>query len=172
MPNSGAFRSLHCLIYKVLALTARRRNICYLITNLSVCQALFSTFFKSFVPEPFGSFGQLIEYIRSSSVCQVLFSTFSKFFQRFEAFLPLSRTAWLFYQTFHRLSSTFFDFFQSFFRRSPSRSPGPDSLPNIADSLPNVNTFFQKNRNFFFLFYKTFPAPRDIVESSFRCLNI
>ena len=43
---SGAFRSLHCLIYKVLARAAQRRNSCYLITSVPVCQALFSTFFE------------------------------------------------------------------------------------------------------------------------------
>ena len=48
MPNSGAFRSLHCLIYKVLARAAQRRNIWYLTTFSSICQVLFSTFFKIF----------------------------------------------------------------------------------------------------------------------------
>ena len=48
MPNSGAFRSLHCLIYKVLVPSAFRRNICYSITLFRTCQALFSTSFEIF----------------------------------------------------------------------------------------------------------------------------
>ena len=45
---SGAFRSLHCLIYKVLARPPQRRNVLYLTTSVSFCQALFSTFSKFF----------------------------------------------------------------------------------------------------------------------------
>ena len=83
VPNSGAFRSLHCLIYKVLARAAQRRNSCYLITSGSVCQVLFSTFFKIFFALSFPnrlSLRQLGYYIRPSGVCQVLFSSFLKTF--------------------------------------------------------------------------------------------
>ena len=45
---SGAFRSLHCLIYKVLARPPQRRNVLYLTTSFGFCQALFSTFSKFF----------------------------------------------------------------------------------------------------------------------------
>ena len=83
MPNSGAFRSLHCLIYKVLARAAQRRNICYLITSDSVCQVLFSTFFKIFFRT------QLSEPSVSQTAClfyqtfQSLSSTFFKFLENF-----------------------------------------------------------------------------------------
>ena len=83
MPNSGAFRSLHCLIYKVLARAAQRRNICYLITSDSVCQVLFSTFLKIFFRT------QLSEPSASQTAClfyqtfQSLSSTFFKFLENF-----------------------------------------------------------------------------------------
>ena len=83
MPNSGAFRSLHCLIYKVLARAAQRRNICYLITSDSVCQVLFSTFSKSFFVLSFPNrlpLRQLAYFTRPFRVCQVLFSSFLKTF--------------------------------------------------------------------------------------------
>ena len=83
MPNSGAFRSLHCLIYKVLARAAQRRNICYPITSDSVCQVLFSTFFKIFFRT------QLSEPSAPQTAClfyqtfQSLSSTFSSFLKTF-----------------------------------------------------------------------------------------
>ena len=83
MPNSGAFRSLHCLIYKVLAPSAQRRNIYYLSTTFSVCQVLFSTFFEVvFYLAAFRFAEKLSDYIRPFLACQALFSSFQKFFQR------------------------------------------------------------------------------------------
>ena len=45
--NSGAFGSLHCLIYKVLARAPSERKLYYLTTFNRLCQALFSTFFEA-----------------------------------------------------------------------------------------------------------------------------
>ena len=62
---------------------AQRRNICYLITSDSVCQVLFSTFFKIFFCT------QLSEPSASQTAClfyqtfQSLSSTFFKFLENF-----------------------------------------------------------------------------------------
>ena len=84
--NSGAFRSLHCLIYKVLAPLRSARNIHYFTTTFSVCQALFQLFSKFFAPAS----------RRGCSVAQLsyhrrfrLSSTFFDFFQNlFRTGLP------------------------------------------------------------------------------------
>ena len=79
---SGAFRSLHCLIYKVLAPPPQRRNTRYFTTGSLVCQALFSTFFKSFS-------GALNLAARSQTACSFYQNSgplSSPFFQFLELF--------------------------------------------------------------------------------------
>ena len=132
---TGAFRSLHCLIYKVLAPLRLSAVPEYLTTSLPVCQALFSTFFKVFsdsTPQ-FSSLGQVlarasqrrnIRYLTTfAPVCQALFSTSSKFFLRLTPGSPVSPTAQLDYHILPTLSIPSPYFFRLFFN-FPSATAG------------------------------------------------
>ena len=144
MPNSGAFRSLHCLIYKVLAPSAQRRNIYYLTTLFRTCQVLFSISFEIFFHTRFVSFFSCL--VRSFciipdslSLVKYFFRFLSKSFPLSAVVLPYRQTAQLVYQTLPDLSSLFFDSIKSFFStRSfavPCRTPVPsDSLCSIANA--------------------------------------
>ena len=126
MPNSGAFRSLHCLIYKVLAPSAQRRNIYYLTTLFRTCQVLFSISFEIFFHTRFVSFFSCL--VRrfciipdSLSLVKYFFRFLSKSFPLSAVVLPYRQTAQLVYQTLPDLSSLFSTqsnlFFDSLFRR-------------------------------------------------------
>ena len=153
MPNSGAFRSLHCLIYKVLARAAQRRNICYLITSDSVCQVLFSTFFKIFFRT------QLSEPSASQTAClfyqtfQSLSSTFFKFLENF--FRPRCPLRLRLRQLadFSRFKSVCQVLFQTFFKLlSPARCSC--SFPSW-EALPFYHTQFCLS-SLFSTFFKLF----------------
>ena len=117
MSPSGAFRSLHCLIYKVLARPPQRRSMFYLTTSSGFCQALFSTFSKFF-----RRLSQLFAALSDSSFILPELPEFVKHFFRFaRSFFALDagttaafQTACLLYQTFPPLStfsSKIFHFF-------------------------------------------------------------
>ena len=132
MPNSGAFRSLHCLIYKVLAPSAQRRNIYYLTTLFRTCQVLFSISFEIFSHTRFVSFSSCL--VRSFciipdslSLVKYFFRFLPKSFPLSAVVLPYRQTAQLVYQTLPDLSSLFFDSIKSFFRLA--LSPSPAALP-------------------------------------------
>ena len=86
MPNSGAFRSLHCLIYKVLVPSAQRRNIYYSITLSRTCQVLFSISFETFFPV-LNSLSQAAQIALSLYRTRSLLS--SPFFDFFRNLFPL-----------------------------------------------------------------------------------
>ena len=115
MPNSGAFRSLHCLIYKVLAPSAQRRNINYLSTTLFVCQALFPTSFEVFLqrshPNPSGP-DSLIRLSHLICFVKTYFSSQQNFFRCRPLKLDCSRTACLMYHPVQLLSTPFFALFR------------------------------------------------------------
>ena len=118
--NSGAFRSLHCLIYKVLAqrLSVAEHSLSY--HSFLRLSSTFSTFFKIFFRarlswRPLQKLRYLITLLRT---CQALFSTFPKFFQRFLCSPGLDQKAWLLYHNRFALSSPFFIFLRTF--SSPS----------------------------------------------------
>ena len=153
--NSGAFRSLHCLIYKVLARAAQRRNICYLITSDSVCQVLFSTFFKIFFRT------QLSEPSASQTAClfyqtfQSLSSTFFKFLENF--FRPRRPLRLRLRQLTDssRFKSVCQVLFQTFFKLlSPARRSR--SFPSW-EALPFYHLQFCLS-SLFFDFFQTFSA--------------
>ena len=131
MPNSGAFRSLHCLIYKVLVLPAQRRNAYYLTTLFRACQALFSISFEIFFRARFVCFLCLVRSFciipDSLSLVKYFFRFLSKSFPLSAVVLPYRQTAQLVYQTLPDLSSLFFDSIKSFFRLA--LSPSPAALP-------------------------------------------
>ena len=81
---SGAFRSLHCLIYKVLARPPQRRSMFYLTTSSGFCQALFSTFSKFF--------GACRSFSPLSQTAHLFYQSFlslsSTFFASLEVFSP------------------------------------------------------------------------------------
>ena len=80
--NSGAFRSLHCLIYKVLAPSAQRRNIAILTHRSSFVKPfflLFSKFFRTLIQTHPAS-GQLDYFTTFTPLCQAFFASFLKFF--------------------------------------------------------------------------------------------
>ena len=139
MYPSGAFRSLHCLIYKV---HVPEWNIRYFSTPLSLCQHLFSTFSSSFryllplsglpLPRVRPSFQPIRTYSR-----------------------PPRRTA--------AIILPFIRFVKSFFP-SPPISEGldrrvPDSLINIPLPATLVNYFFPLFPPFFSLFRKCTKPP-------------
>ena len=84
MPNSGAFRSLHCLIYKVLApFRARCGTFTILPQVFRFVKYFFRLFSKSFFVLSFPNrlpLRQLAYFTRPFRVCQVLFSSFLKTF--------------------------------------------------------------------------------------------
>ena len=83
MPNSGAFRSLHCLIYKVLARPLSGGTFAILSHLIQFVKYFFRLFSKSFFVLSFPNhlpLRQLAYFIRPFRVCQVLFSSFLKTF--------------------------------------------------------------------------------------------
>ena len=83
MPNSGAFRSLHCLIYKVLARPLSGGTFAILSHLIQFVKYFFRLFSKSFFVLSFPnrlSLRQLAYFTRPFRVCQVLFSSFLKTF--------------------------------------------------------------------------------------------
>ena len=151
MPNSGAFRSLHCLIYKVLIPLRLVRNIRYSNTLAKLCQALFRLFSKSFSysfrsPEPLESFAILPH---SSALVKHFFQLFQSFFRCPACSAGLAQKAWLSYHTSLSLSSPFFIFLETFFVAPSKRLSVSDSLHNIPNPPRFVNTFFQIFSSFF-----------------------
>jgi len=113
--NSGAFRSLHCLIYKVLApFRVRCGTFTILPQVFRFVKYFFRLFSKSFfVPDSLGPLARKLSYLTTASrVCQPLFSLFSKLFSK--ALFPSapSATARLIYQIPPLLSTPFSIFFQ------------------------------------------------------------
>ena len=142
--NSGAFRSLHCLIYKVLVpLRSRSRNIHYSSTLFQICQALFRLFSQSFLCSPcrFRAARRLCYLTTFPRTCQALFSTFLKFFRSQLRSPGLFHKAWLSYHTSFPLSSPFFISWKLFSLASGKPPSVSDSLTNIPDPSPPVNTF-------------------------------
>ena len=83
--NSGAFRSLHCLIYKVLApFRVRCGTFTILPQVFRFVKYFFRLFSKSFfVPDSPGPLARKLSYLTTASrVCQPLFSLFSKLFSK------------------------------------------------------------------------------------------
>ena len=123
---SGAFRSLHCLIYKVLApsASAAERTLSY-----HVSQLLSSTFFNSF--EVFSalvsafrrSIRQLSYYIRASGVCQVLFSLRFEVLKRFPFGLPPFSDSSSSISELPEFVKCFFHFVENFSALSLARPP-------------------------------------------------
>ena len=133
MSNSGAFRSLHCLIYKVLAPSAQRRNICYFSRFISVCQVLFSTFFKFFstLIRTDHPLRQLDYFTKPSSFCQALFSAFSKLFSLRYRSSSTARDSLLNIPDTSLFVNTFFSSFSIFFL-SPSPHPSYGKPPALS----------------------------------------
>ena len=123
--NSGAFRSLHCLIYKVLApFRVRCGTFTILPQVFRFVKYFFRLFSKSFFvpgsPEPVAR--KLSYFTTSSRACQVLFSTFSKIFFVLTRRRASRSKAWLVYHSSQLLSSPFFTFLKTFFK---ALSPAP-----------------------------------------------
>ena len=115
--NSGAFRSLHCLIYKVLApFRVRCGTFTILPQVFRFVKYFFRLFSKSFFvpgsPEPVAR--KLGYFTTSSRACQVLFSTFSKIFFVLTRRRASRSKAWLVYHSSQLLSSPFFTFLKAF----------------------------------------------------------
>ena len=152
MPNSGAFRSLHCLIYKVLAPSAQRRNIWYFSRSVRVCQVLFSTFF-----EVFSALSSAPVFLPNSlTILSNHFRFVKHYFQLFKTFyrplsLKLDRSRQLWYCTIGTsfCQYLFSAFSKLFYRRRLCSTTARDSLVNIPDNSSFVNTFLQKNRAYF-----------------------
>ena len=123
--NSGAFRSLHCLIYKVLVpLRFALGSVAEHSLSYHRSFGLSSTFFDFFQnlffvpgsPEPVAR--KLGYSTTSSRACQVLFSTFSKIFFVLTRRRASRSKAWLVYHSSQLLSSPFFTFLKTFFKAS------------------------------------------------------
>ena len=121
---SGAFRSLHCLIYKVLARPPQRRNVLYLTTSFCFCQALFQLF-RSF-------FGACLGFPPLSQTAHQAYqssqSLSSTFFTSLKSFL-LSRwhdrrvsDSLLTIPDLSPFVNTFFQLFASFLFSSPQHT--------------------------------------------------
>ena len=147
MHPSGAFRSLHCLIYKV---HASRRNICYLSTSFSVCQVLFSSFFNFFEALSFARFR------RSLGILPYL-SAFVKYF--FQVLFDLIFSA---QHSLYMISKPQ-RFVNPFCIALGDWLSASDSLCNIPFSSTIVNTFFKKFLREFEKLWGTFRRPHDIL---------
>ena len=115
--NSGAFRSLHCLIYKVLApFRVRCGTFTILPQVFRFVKYFFRLFSKSFfVPGSPGPLARKLSYPTTASrVCQPLFSLFSKLFPKPCSQVRPSATARLIYQILPLLSTPFFKIFSKF----------------------------------------------------------
>ena len=166
MPNSGAFRSLHCLIYKVLATAF---SVAEHLLSYHTFSSLSSTFFDFFQNLfrtrllVFGLARKLDYFTTLSRACQALFSTFSNLFSCRSLIFCLRLRAWLFYHAFSGLSSTFFLFLGNLFPWPRPPQLVADSLHTIPNSPSFVKCFFQKFLKLFYFLAKTFPPYRDIV---------
>ena len=106
--NTGAFRSLHCLIYKV---HVPMRNSRYSTTAHLLCQVLFSTFFKVLFQSSTPHHGSSITIPNLRRFVNTLFSSLKMFrITRLQL-----ETARLIYHLPTPLSIPFFDFFILFF---------------------------------------------------------
>ena len=118
MPNSGAFRSLHCLIYKVLAAAfSVAEHLLSYHTFLSLSSTFFDFFQNLFRTRSlvFGLARKLDYFTTLSWACQALFSTFFKIF--FRAARPSSVFAWelSYFITLPRVCQVLFSFFSDIF---------------------------------------------------------
>ena len=164
--NSGAFRSLHCLIYKVLApFRVRCGTFTILPQAFRFVKYFFRLFSKSFfVPGSPELAARKLGYLTTSPLlCQVLFSILFKIFFVLNRCRAFRSRAWLLYHSFLLLSSPFFAFHKTFFQSPGTHAPLGDSSPNISYSRPLVNTFFPVFSCFFQRLAKTFSLIRDIV---------
>ena len=149
---SGAFRSLHCLIYKVLARPPQRRNVLYLTTSFGFCQALFSTFSKFFrrlprlsaaLSDSPSSISELPEFVKS------FFYFVLKFQGAFLSAYRRSQIAHQVYQSFQSLSSTFFTSLKSF-RSLAGTTAAFQTACLLYQTLPHLSTgIFQIFQLFF-----------------------
>ena len=127
------------------------RNIHYLTTSFSVCQVLFSTFFKIFFRT------RLAWACRSEAwlfyhIFQSLSSTFFDFFKNlFRTHSPsgLSLESLISLPQLPAFVKPFFHFPQNFFQRFDSRVPCGDSSLTLPDFSPLVNTLFEVFSVFF-----------------------
>ena len=124
--NSGAFRSLHCLIYKVLAAASVAERFLFYHTFLSLSSTFFN-FFRSFFSTllaPLSASESFVILSHQLSFVKCFFQLFQSFFgPRLASSLFLSK-AWLSYHIRFRLSSAFFRFFWTFSLGPPEpRSP-------------------------------------------------
>lgn len=141
------------------------RNIHYLTTSFSVCQVLFSTFFKIFFRTRLAGACRSEAWL-SYHISLALSSTFFDSFQNLFRTQPLSRLSLESLITLPQLPAfvkPFFRFPQNFFQSPGPRTPLGDSSPNISYSRPLVNTFFPVFSCFFQRLAKTFSLIRDIV---------
>ena len=141
--NSGAFRSLHCLIYKVLApFRVRCGTFTILPQAFRFVKYFFRLFSKSFfVPGSPELAARKLGYLTTSSLlCQVLFSILFKIFFVLNRCRAFRSRAWLLYHSFLLLSSPFFAFHKTFFKalgrtrlsataRLIYHTPAPLSIP-------------------------------------------
>ena len=124
--NSGAFRSLHCLIYKVLAAASVAERFLFYHTFSSLSSTFFN-FFRSFFSTllaPLSASESFVILSHQLSFVKCFFQLFQSFFgARLASSLFLSK-AWLSYHISFRLSSAFFRFFWTFSLGPPEpRSP-------------------------------------------------
>ena len=77
----------------------------------------------------FCSRSQLAHSITLRSICQALFSSFFKFLQRSEFFAPPSRTALIYYQMLHHLSSIILQIFEVIFIICTQENGGSPARP-------------------------------------------
>ena len=147
MPNSGAFRSLHCLIYKVLAaaFSVAERLLSY-HTFSSLSSTFFDFFQIFFVPaRPLRlRLKACLFYHTLLNLSSTFFDSFESFFLpdrsfrfRFESLIILSR--------FLRFVKYFFPFLPLFlFLDSPASAPWLTARL-IYQILPPLSTPFLKN---------------------------
>ena len=124
---------------------ASRRNIRYLTTPSSVCQVLFSSFGRFFVPDcfAFSCLRKLSHYTRLAWVCQVLFSiSFRNLLPA--AALPYRLKSSVIVPDSFRFVKSFFGSHKSFFTAPPSCSrTALSSLHSIPNWPPFVKPFFR-----------------------------
>ena len=89
--NSGAFRSLHCLIYKVLAplRSVAEHSLSY--HNFSALSSTFFDFFQNLF-RAHSALGAASEALLSYHTLANLSSTFFNFFKVFSALVPFARS--------------------------------------------------------------------------------
>lgn len=172
--NSGAFRSLHCLIYKVLAAASVAERFLSYHTFLSLSSTFFN-FFRSF----FSAWLTLLSASESFVILSHQLSFVKCFFQLFQSFsaldsLPASSFRKLDYLTTSAsvCQVLFSDSLEAFLTSPSNPAPLSDSSLTIPNLPPLVNTFLEKNLCFFRTLTKTFSLHRDIVYlaySSTRC---